>query len=95
MPNSIGKYTAVLAEMVDVFPTLAALAGLPDPRTVAGSIGINGTSLAPVRNAIPPALRQLGVPGVDKECRPINSRKGAAAPHRRPFRIGNKLAHVC
>ena len=33
--------------MVDMFPTLAALAGLPDPRTIAGSQGINGTSLLP------------------------------------------------
>jgi hypothetical protein len=33
--------------MVDMYPTLAALAGLPDPRTVAGSEGINGTSLLP------------------------------------------------
>jgi hypothetical protein len=41
----------VLAEAVDFFPTLAALAGLPDPRTVAGSEGINGTSLLPVFEA--------------------------------------------
>ena len=45
--SSVGKETGVLAEMVDMFPTLAELAGLPDPRTVAGSEGINGTSLAP------------------------------------------------
>jgi hypothetical protein len=48
MHNSVGKQTAVLAEMVDVYPTLAALAGLPDPTSVKGSEGINGTSLAPV-----------------------------------------------
>lgn len=46
--GSVGKETAVLAEMVDMYPTLAALAGLPDPRTIRGSEGINGTSLAPV-----------------------------------------------
>jgi iduronate 2-sulfatase len=45
--SSVGRETAVLAEMVDMFPTLAALAGLPDPRRVPGSEGINGTSLAP------------------------------------------------
>jgi iduronate 2-sulfatase len=45
--HSVGKESAVLAEMVDVYPTLAALAGLPDPRTVVGSEGINGTSLLP------------------------------------------------
>ena len=45
--QSVGQETAVLAEMVDMFPTLAALAGLPDPRTVRGSEGINGTSLLP------------------------------------------------
>ena len=48
MSNSIGKESAVLAEMVDVFPTLAALAGLPNPTTLPGSTGINGTSLKPV-----------------------------------------------
>eukprot|EP00037_Helgoeca_nana_P022484 m.229791 g.229791 ORF g.229791 m.229791 type:complete len:665 (-) comp26009_c0_seq1:104-2098(-) len=45
MSNSIGKETDVLAEMVDTFPTLAELAGLPDPRFIAGTEGINGTSL--------------------------------------------------
>ena len=48
MTASVGQHTSVLAEMVDVFPTLAALAGLPDPRGVSGSEGINGTSLAQV-----------------------------------------------
>jgi iduronate 2-sulfatase len=47
IPTSIGQKTAVLAELVDLFPTLAALAGLPDPRSVPGSAGINGTSLVP------------------------------------------------
>eukprot|EP00035_Acanthoeca_spectabilis_P036785 m.41683 g.41683 ORF g.41683 m.41683 type:complete len:652 (+) comp8246_c0_seq1:1293-3248(+) len=47
MTKSLGQETDVLAEMVDVFPTLAQLAGLPDPRQIAGSEGINGTSLAP------------------------------------------------
>jgi arylsulfatase A-like enzyme len=45
---SIGQKTDVLAEAVDFYPTLAALAGLPDPRTVKGAEGINGTSLEPV-----------------------------------------------
>ena len=45
--QSVGKHTAVLAEMVDVYPTLADLAGLPDPKGLPGSDGINGTSLAP------------------------------------------------
>jgi iduronate 2-sulfatase len=45
---SIGRSTDVLAEAVDLFATLAALVSLPDPRTVAGSEGINGTSLEPV-----------------------------------------------
>jgi hypothetical protein len=33
--------------MVDVFPTLAQLAGLPEPQKIPGSEGINGTSLVP------------------------------------------------
>jgi iduronate 2-sulfatase len=45
--GSVGQETAVLAEMVDMFPTLASLAGLPDPRKIPGSEGINGTSLFP------------------------------------------------
>jgi hypothetical protein len=48
MVNAEGQESNVLAEMVDVFPTLAALAGLPDPKTMVGSTGINGTSLAPI-----------------------------------------------
>merc|ERR1712166_1482262 len=47
MKNSIGRVTDVLAEAVDLYPTLAALAGLPDPRADANQ-QINGTSLMPV-----------------------------------------------
>ena len=47
LPGSVGKETAVLAEMVDIYPTLAELAGLPRPQMVPGSEGINGTSLVP------------------------------------------------
>lgn len=46
MANSIGRTSDVLAEAVDFYPTLAALAGLPDPRSEGQMI--NGTSLAPV-----------------------------------------------
>eukprot|EP00039_Didymoeca_costata_P018294 m.332939 g.332939 ORF g.332939 m.332939 type:complete len:389 (-) comp17032_c0_seq1:1642-2808(-) len=45
MKHSIGKSTQVLAEMIDMYPTLAQLAGLPDPYLLNGSEGINGTSL--------------------------------------------------
>jgi arylsulfatase A-like enzyme len=48
MTAARGRETNVLAEMVDVYPTLSALAGLPDPKSLNGSYGINGTSLLPV-----------------------------------------------
>eukprot|EP00662_Eupelagonemidae_sp_cell21_P038113 gene38113-43643_t len=41
-----GKVTAVLAEAVDFYPTLAALVGLPSPQSHGEEI--NGTSLEPV-----------------------------------------------
>ena len=44
--HSIGKRTNVLAELVDLYPTLSSLAGLPDPRS-AGEM-VNGTTLEPV-----------------------------------------------
>ena len=40
---SIGKKAEILAELIDVFPTIAALAGTPDPHS-----GIDGISLVPV-----------------------------------------------
>eukprot|EP00037_Helgoeca_nana_P022103 m.224813 g.224813 ORF g.224813 m.224813 type:complete len:224 (-) comp25890_c0_seq4:1023-1694(-) len=46
MTASIGRVTSVLAEAVDFYPTLAALAGLPDPITEMQEL--NGTSLLPV-----------------------------------------------
>ena len=46
LPSSAGKRTDVLAELVDLYPTLAALAGLPAPATLGEHV--NGTSLAPL-----------------------------------------------
>lgn len=45
-PRSLGRRTAVLAEAVDLYPTLAALAELPSPRSEGEEV--NGTSLEPV-----------------------------------------------
>ena len=42
----IGKVTRVLAEAVDLYPTFAALAGLPTPESLGEEI--NGTNLVPV-----------------------------------------------
>ena len=44
--GSVGQTTAALVEMVDVYPTCAALAGLPAPETQAQAL--NGTSLLPL-----------------------------------------------
>ena len=46
---SVGRVTDVLAEAVDLYPTLAALVGLPPPRDEGE--GINGTSLEAVFDA--------------------------------------------
>lgn len=46
IPASAGQVTEALAEAVDFYPTLAELAGLPDPR--AEGEDVNGTSLVPV-----------------------------------------------
>ena len=46
LTSSVGQTTHVMAEAVDLYPTLAALAGLPAP-TAQGE-DINGTSLLPV-----------------------------------------------
>ena len=44
--SSVGKVTRVLAEAVDLYPTFAALAGLPTPESLGEEI--NGTNLVPV-----------------------------------------------
>ena len=44
--GSVGRTTDVLAEAVDLYPTLAALAGLPPPESEGEAV--NGTSLEPV-----------------------------------------------
>ena len=43
--ESVGKTTLALAELVDLFPTAVALAGLP---AVSAAEGLEGTSLVPV-----------------------------------------------
>ncbi|EDQ87636.1 uncharacterized protein MONBRDRAFT_27026 [Monosiga brevicollis MX1] len=62
--NSTGKNTRVLAEMVDIYPTLAELAGLPAPQEQGQDL--NGTSLATIfddpsqMNLKPAAFSQFG-----------------------------------
>ena len=46
MTESVGKVTWAFTEMVDVYPTLTALAGLPDP--VSKGEHLNGTSMVPL-----------------------------------------------
>ena len=46
LPSSVGQTAAVLAELVDVMPTLAELAGAPLSTELASNV--DGTSLAPV-----------------------------------------------
>ena len=45
-PASVGAVTPVLSEMIDLYLTLADLAGLPDPRAEGETV--NGTSLGPL-----------------------------------------------
>ena len=52
LPHSVGQHTDVLAEAVDLYPTMAALCGLPPPQEFAQEV--NGTNLAPLF-AQPPA----------------------------------------
>ena len=54
--QSAGQRTDVLAELVDLYPTLSALAGLPDPLSVGEML--NGTSLEPVFDEADDARRQ-------------------------------------
>ena len=58
MPHTAGMHTAALTELVDVFPTLAALAGAPsvaEANAAAGVTPLDGTDLSAVFDA-PSAL---------------------------------------
>ena len=48
LPRAHGRRTAALVELVDVFPTLSALAGLPDPTIHPGDAPLDGISLLPL-----------------------------------------------
>jgi iduronate 2-sulfatase len=75
-PQSVGKRTTVLAEATDIYPTLAALAGLPAPQSEGEEI--NGTSLEPVFDA----------PGVDHSRLKPAAFSQFAKPYRdRPYLI--------
>ena len=51
LPRAHGRRTAALVELVDVFPTLSALAGLPDPTIHPGDAPLDGISLLPLFSA--------------------------------------------
>jgi hypothetical protein len=51
LPESFGKRTAALVELVDLFPTVASIGGLPSPSSVDG-VDVSSLLLAPD----PPAL---------------------------------------
>ena len=46
LPHSVGQHTSVLAEAVDLYPTMAALCGLPPPQEYGQEV--NGTNLKPL-----------------------------------------------
>ena len=51
LPRSIGQHTDVLAEATDLYPTMAALCGLPPPQEFGQQI--NGTDLSPLFDTKP------------------------------------------
>lgn len=55
MPHTAGGRSNALVELIDVFPTLSDLAGLPPPHVAAGDAPLDGVSLLPLLSASPPA----------------------------------------
>lgn len=57
LPGSAGARSPALASLVDVFPTMAALAGVPAP----AAYGLDGQDLSPVLTGAPPQLRNYSL----------------------------------
>ena len=64
LPESFGKRTAALVELVDLFPTVASIGGLPSPSSVDG-VDVSSLLLAPDPPALTASEADGGVDIVD------------------------------
>jgi arylsulfatase A-like enzyme len=99
---SVGQHTDVLAEATDLYPTMAALCGLPPPQQFEQEV--NGTDLSPIFEVVPSpgsgdglkaaAFSQFGKGAVYGEV-PTNFTLENRFRRDQTFLMGCKLARVC